>query len=185
MHHEDIWQVFQDNGQAIVGRGATADEFADDRSLVMGNAHVWLWRERQGQPEVLLQKRSASVRNSPGHHHSSASGHINLGESAIETACRETREEIGLALDPASLYLVQTVRGGKRHESINHVFVYRIDDDPKLTFDDGEVESVDWVPLADFESMASDPAAHKLVPQGEEYFTFLIRTIHRLHDENH
>lgn len=185
MHHEDIWQVFQHNGQAVVGQGATADEFQGNASLIMGNAHVWLWRSRHGQPEVLLQKRSAQVRNSPGCYHSSAAGHINLGESAIETACRETREEIGLALDPSELYLVQTVRGGRRHESINHVFLYQTKDEPKLTFDDGEVESVDWMSLTDFETMAKDPTANKLVPQSEEYFTFLTRTISRLHDENH
>ncbi len=49
--------------------------------------------------EIYVQKRSDSKDRHPGKLDSSAAGHVDPGESYLETAIRELREEIGLSAD--------------------------------------------------------------------------------------
>lgn len=58
---------------------------------------------------LLLQKRSATKDCDPGLWDSSASGHVNVGESYASCAVRELEEEIGLRLaaPPEPLFKLQ------------------------------------------------------------------------------
>lgn len=179
MHDGELWQVYLQNGQPIAGRGADETAFAHDVSLVMGNAHVWLWRRTPNGIEVLLQKRSQSRKRSPGMFHISAAGHINVGESPVDAAVRETNEELGIIINPADLYFVHALRIPKHQNSILNVFTLHYDDNDTFTFDDGEVEAVVWRRLDEFEAMAKDPASHDLIDQGSLYFEPLIAAIAR------
>lgn len=178
MHDGEQWQVYLQNGQPIAGRGANDTEFAHDDSLVMGNAHVWLWRHKDDHMEVLLQKRSMSRNRSPGMYHISAAGHINVDESPVEAAVRETNEELGVSINPADLYFVHAIRIPKHQNSILNVFTLFFDGDV-FSFDDGEVEEVVWRRLDDFKAMVKEPAAHNLIDQGRVYFDPLIDAIER------
>ena len=55
------------------------------------------------QGEILFQRRSANKRLLPNLWDTSASGHIDAGEEPIDTAVRETREEIGIDIRPEDL----------------------------------------------------------------------------------
>jgi hypothetical protein len=56
MHDDDLWQVYADNGAPISGKGASADVFDADKSLNMGNAHIWFWQKNtDGQMEIMLR----------------------------------------------------------------------------------------------------------------------------------
>lgn len=179
MHDGDLWQVFEQNGQPIEGCGEVAATFAADPALVMGNAHVWLWCQRADDRAVLLQKRSQSLMRSPGKYHVSAAGHIDLGETPVETAVRETKEEMNVTLDSQKLYFVQTIRGGRAGESLNTVFTYQVDEDTEFSFDDGEVDSVRWVGISEFERMTHSADGHNLIDQGRAYFDAVIASIKR------
>lgn len=178
MHDGELWQVYLQNGQPIAGRGASDDEFAHDESLVMGNAHVWLWRHTTNGVKILLQKRSLNRKRSPGMLHISAAGHINVGETPVEAAVRETNEELGIVISPADLYFVHATRIPKHPNSILNVFTLQYDGDG-FTFDDGEVEEVVWRSLADFKNMTKNPAIHNLIDQGITYFNPLIDAIEK------
>lgn len=178
MHDGEQWQVYLQNGQPIAGRGADDAAFAHDDSLVMGNAHVWLWRRTPNGVEVLLQKRSMSRKRSPGMYHISAAGHINVGESPVEAAVRETNEELGINIDPANLYFVHAIRIPKHRNSILNVFTL-LYDGKEFHFDDGEVEKVVWRRLDDFKAMVNEPVMHNLIDQGGSYFGPLIDAIER------
>jgi 8-oxo-dGTP pyrophosphatase MutT (NUDIX family) len=179
MHEGEQWQVFSENGQPVVGRGESDDVFAANPALVMGNAHVWLWRQSASGTSVLLQKRSLIKKSSPGMYHVSAAGHINVGETALEAAVRETREEIGVVIDPARLYLVHVTRSSRHLTSLLHVFTYQLAGDESFSFDDGEVDAVRWYDLEVFRAMTESPAAHELIDQGSAYFEPLIAAIER------
>src|SRR5258706_228516 len=58
-------------------------------------AHVWIVTN---DGRVLLQKRAAAKENWPGWWDVSAAGHCSAGESAVETAVRETEEGLGITL---------------------------------------------------------------------------------------
>jgi isopentenyldiphosphate isomerase len=72
--------------------------------------HLWLYTK---QGEILLQQRSHKKVIHPLLWDVSAAGHIDAGESFIEAALRETKEEIGLKLEPESLKKI----GVRLHES--------------------------------------------------------------------
>lgn len=180
MHDDELWQVFADNGTPIPGKGALREEFDADKSLAMGNAHVWFWRATNDGVEVMLQKRGPTKRR-PGWYHISAAGHINIGETALQAAAREVKEELGLDIDPHRLYFVQATRVFPRApHDIANVFLYRYRGDEKLAHLDGEVESVEWRSLENFKYITKDPEAHTLVPMGDLYFATLIAAIEQI-----
>ena len=55
-------------------------------------AHVWIINSKN---ELLLQKRSASKKTHPNYWDISGAGHIRAGESVIDGAIRELKEELG------------------------------------------------------------------------------------------
>src|SRR5258706_14329162 len=86
-------------------------------------AHVWIVTN---DGRVLLQKRAAAKENWPGWWDVSAAGHCSAGESAVETAVRETEEELGITLAEDELRHVGTFRdpvvlhGGAYIHNENH-----------------------------------------------------------------
>ena len=68
------------------------------RFTVVPAAYVVL---RRGT-EVLLQLRSGTGYRD-GHWACAAAGHVEAGESAVQAAVREAREEVGVRIDPADL----------------------------------------------------------------------------------
>lgn len=180
MHENELWQVFHQNGESIPGKGAVDDAFDENPMLVMGNAHVWFWKKTDAGVAVLLQKRAATKKRSPGFYHISAAGHVNVGESPVQAALRETKEEVGISIDSSRLHLIHTVRSVRNLQSFLFVYAYELAGDEVFSFNDGEVELVKWVELGTFQQMTQEATAHMLIDQGRSYFDPLIETIKRL-----
>jgi len=128
-------------------------------------------------PEVLLTRRSWEMRNHRGEV-SFPGGRMDPGETALDTALREAREEVGL--DPGAV----TVHGELEHL---HTAVMRSYIVPKvgtvaqridLQAQTIEVERVLWVPLAAFTREGAHRTEHWGAPP-------LDRTLHffELEDE--
>lgn len=178
MHDNELWQVYSDNGTPINNKGALKEHFDTDNNLIMGNAHIWLWKITDNIVSILLQKRSMTKPNKPGWLHISAGGHINVGETPVQTALRETQEEMGIMIDDAKLYFVQAVRIIERNpQDIVNVFLYQLNGDEQFTFIDGEVDSYEWHSLDNFKEITKDAEANNLVPQGQLYFGTLIAAL--------
>jgi 8-oxo-dGTP diphosphatase len=64
---------------------------------------VLLTRDLPAGTEVLLQLRGPETTYMAGHWATAAAGHVEAGESVLEAAVREAREELGVEVDPASL----------------------------------------------------------------------------------
>jgi len=127
-------------------------------------AHMWIIRRKAGlsEPsgtlsdyEVLLQKRSACKDAYPGCYDISSAGHIAAGDTPIETAVREMKEELGLSVQPEDLTEIGIHRGqfehvfhGKlfRDREYSHVYVCEKPfSDADLKLQESEVESVLWM----------------------------------------
>ena len=61
-------------------------------------SHVWLFRQRNGRWQVLLQKRSEQKDSHPGCYDISSAGHIPAGVDWVSSALRELEEELGKQL---------------------------------------------------------------------------------------
>lgn len=154
MHKDEMWQVYDPNGDPIPGEGwdsALNNPEKTGSSKIVGVAVVFLYRiSSDGILEVLWQRRSDKIDRYPGDYDISAGGHVNLGESFVEAAVRETREEIGAEIDASELRLV-TERGFNKNR---FAWVYAVDWTNKpedFHFNDKEVSEIKWVPFDETE----------------------------------
>ena len=154
MHKDEMWQVYAPNGEAIPGAGwdsALDNPEKTGSDKIVAVAVVFLFRKNEeGILELLWQRRAANIDRFPGDYDISAGGHINLGESLVEAAVRETREEIGADITVDDLHFV-TERGFNKNR---FAWIYAVDWTGKpeeFHFDDQEVSEVRWVPFSETE----------------------------------
>jgi len=136
-------------------------------------AHIWIVTD---SGFVLLQRRSFAKENFPGLWDVSAAGHLSSGESSLEAAVRETREELGLELSPAELTPIATTTeewrlndGTYLDKEIHDVFLVRREVRPDvLELQVGEVDRAILIHIDTFRRHVEnrDPS---LVPHWEEY----------------
>ena len=92
------------------------DGSADHRFRVVPAAYVLLRRPSAtgaGPGEVLLQLRQGTGFRD-GFWAAGAAGHVDAGESVVEAAVREAREELGVDVAPADLVPVTVMHRGER-----------------------------------------------------------------------
>ena len=84
-----------------------------DRFVVVPAAYVFLLRDGDSGPQVLLQLRQGTG-FMDGHWAAAAAGHVEKGETAYDAAHREAREEVGVDdLVLTFLTTMQRTRGGE------------------------------------------------------------------------
>lgn len=172
MHQNELWQIYAPNGEPIDGAGWDAalnnpEKVGSD--VIVGVAVVFLYRRRSdGALEFLWQRRSEMVDRYPGEWDFSAGGHINLGESLVEGAVREAKEEIGLEITPEDLKFV-TMRPFNKNRL---AWVYLVDFTGRVEdfrFDDKEVSEVRWV---EYDKMDEFRQEYGKVPLKKDKLTF-------------
>ena len=141
--------------------------------------HMWISRVREGEVELLLQKRSRNKDSNPGCFDISSAGHMSAGDEAFSAARRELKEELGLELPSEAIRRI-----GKREKTVRKVFygkpfidhelseVYLITepvDENTLTLQSEEVESVCWKPLRECIARLTDPEFPNCIDPEELY----------------
>src|SRR5579863_6783618 len=114
---EDIFDIVNERDE-VIGRKPRSEVHA--RGLLHRAVHVLVFNARN---EVFLQKRSMKKDRQPGLWDSSASGHVDTGESYDACAVRELREEIGLRLSAPLERLFKVPASDATDQE--HVWVYR------------------------------------------------------------
>jgi isopentenyldiphosphate isomerase len=106
--------------------------------------------------QVFLQKRSMTKDRQPGLWDSSASGHVDTGETYDACAIRELREEIGLVLSEPPTRLFKLAASEQTDQE--HVWIYRCQAEGPFTLHPEEIERGDWFgPKALREWMSTQP----------------------------
>lgn len=143
-------------------------------------AHVWIINSKK---EFLLQKRSKKKMNFPDLWDISAAGHVSAGSNTIETAIKETEEELGIKIAPEDLTHIFsineratfTARGETFFDNgIQDIFLVIRDLDPeRLNLKKDEVESVKWLSYRELRDAyeKNDPS---FVPRAKGYIENLI-----------
>ena len=75
-------------------------------------AHVWLYTNNG---KALLQKRAAEKDTFPGLWDVSVAGHVHAGETPMEAALREVKEELDMELDSGSLHFLGRFKSEHSH----------------------------------------------------------------------
>jgi isopentenyldiphosphate isomerase len=90
MNEETFYIV--DQTDRVIGT-ATRGQVHGNPELIHRVAHVLVFND---QGDLFLQKRSLQKDVQPGKWDTSVGGHVNLGESYLEAAAREMKEELGI-----------------------------------------------------------------------------------------
>ena len=175
MHHDEMWQVFRPNGEAVPGEGwdsalGNPEETGSDK--IVGVSVIFFYRiNDKGVLELLWQRRSSTVDRFPGDYDISAGGHINLGESMQEGAVRECLEEIGAEISKEDLKFV-TMRPFNKNR---FAWVFVVDwtgKEENFKFNDQEVSEVRWVAFDETKAFKKE-FAKKPLKKDEETFIAL------------
>ncbi len=105
------------------------------KGLFHRSVHVFLFDE---SGRLYLQRRSYEKAEHPGKWDSSASGHVDSGESYEEAARRELEEEIGVRASPEPVFRVR----GSAETGMEHCMLFRVrrrDGDPEPEPDPKEI----------------------------------------------
>lgn len=147
-HPGEIWQEYDFNGERL--GGIDPNNYDEKNIRYFGGAAIMLYRVHDGELEFLFQHRSKFLKGNPDMWDVSAGGHINLDEPVLDTAVRETREEIGVELERDKLEFAGSYVSW--NIMVNLYFYDWGDREDEFYFDDQEVEEVKWVKYSDFES---------------------------------
>ncbi len=148
-------------------------------------AHVWFYTNNGG---VLLSQRSAKKIIFPLLWDVSVAGHIDTGETIIQGAIRETKEEIGLSLFENDLIKIgvyecfQTYENGIIDNEFHHSFISEL----KVALSDlipqtEEVEALKLISTDDFKQLIdniNDNENH-FVPSNKSYYETVLQNIIR------
>ena len=136
------------------------------------SAHIWVTNTHG---RILLQRRAPDKDTHPGLWDISAAGHLSAGDSSIDAAVREIREELGLVIAPSRVIFRFTDR--EEHTSRNitdrefhDVFTLVITDDEAELISPDPVELCDvrWLTIDEF-GKELNASPELFVPHQAEY----------------
>ena len=117
------------------------------------------------------KKRSATKKSHPNCWDISGAGHIRTGETVIEGAIRELKEELGIAVEEKDLQYIATIKSTKNLKNMEFQYVYLLNCDKEIEeyiFKDNEVSEVKYVHFQELEKMVEERAEGLLIHE-EEY----------------
>ena len=111
------------------------------------SVHVWIINENK---EFLIQKRASSKKRF-SNMWSLTAGAVDSGESSLEGAIREAKEELGIDIDKENMEFMLCL---KRSNSFLDIWLVRQNIDLKdIVMQKEEVSDVKWVTKDEFEKM--------------------------------
>ena len=112
-----------------------------------------LLREGAAGPELFFIRRAEHPQDPWSGHMAFPGGRQDSGDATLlETAVRETREEVGLDLSIEAEHIgqlddLQAIARGKPQETVIRPFVFEVQRESPLQVDDREVAEALWTPL--------------------------------------
>jgi len=167
---EEYIDVLDDTGKPTGKRELKSIAHRDgDRHRTV---HIWIVNPKG---ELLIQRRSPNKENHPNMWDISCAGHVSAGETSIQAALRETKEELGLVLGEKDFEYLSTINGPRvllnggayiDHE-FNDVYLVRIKNVRPLELQKEEVAETKWVSYQELEKTVENDIS--FVPHREEY----------------
>ncbi|MBQ3375348.1 MAG: NUDIX domain-containing protein [Erysipelotrichaceae bacterium] len=134
-------------------------------------AHVWLINDKN---ELLLQLRSPQKSSYPNYWDISAAGHIRTGETVIEGALRELKEELSVDATAEQLHFICKLRFDSPYNN-EFGYVYLLKStlkEDEFIFRDHEVTEVRYVHYEKLEEMVRNKADRLIIHNDEEEILF-------------
>jgi isopentenyldiphosphate isomerase len=122
--------------------------------------HIWIINENG---DILLQRRCATKDSNPNMLDISSAGHLSAGDSSLDGAIRELKEELNLDVKPDELQFIKTL---KRSSKYTETFINNEFDDlyilrtnktiDEMNFQEEEISEIFYVSYKDFKKMVQN-----------------------------
>ena len=157
--------------------GATVSrEQAHREGVRHRTAHVWILRKKDGETQILLQKRSENKDSHPGCYDISSAGHIPAGQEFVPSALRELKEELGVQAAPEQLvwcgqrrFHFESEFHGRpfKDDQVSNVYALWLDREAQeFTLQAEEVSEVRWFSFEDAVcAVAENRIPHCIYPE--------------------
>ena len=132
------------------------------------SVHIWIMNK---EGKFLVQKRTKSRKRFPNMW-SLTAGAVDTGETSVEGAIREAKEEIGINIEKEEFELILSI---KRKHNFLDIWLVRKDIDLKdIVMQEEEVQEVKWVTKEELEEMIkNDEVAGTVTLYYKMFFTIL------------
>ena len=146
---EEIFDVYDINGNYL---GQRTRSFCHGPNPGVFHKPVWIWIYND-KKQLLVQKRAKFKKKNPSKWDMPSAGHVDAGETPLQGCVRETKEELGLVVNPDEFEFVcewKDLNGWQLAQ------VYTLKSDAKIedmTLQVEEVECVEWLDFKDFEKL--------------------------------
>ena len=176
----EILDIWDENG-CPTGNSAPKD-YLHQKGLFHPTVHIWFYKRT---PSILLQKRGPNKQTFPNLWDVSVAGHVAAGETVLEAALREIKEEIGLVVRSKALELLRVQKNiNKFPNGINdcefqHVYLCELPVDVNVL--KLQSEELEAVRLFSFEEINQCQLGKhkdfKIVPADMQYYSFIIQCV--------
>lgn len=170
MEYFDVYNIKGNKLNKQVKRGTPLNK--DEYFMIV---HVWI-ENNQGQ--FLIQKRAKKSDPNP-FQWATTTGSALAGEKAIDTAIRETKEELGLMLNKQTLKQLGIITSTRaKYQTITHVFHTKLQVSlDELRLDKDEVLDVTWATLSEIKTMIKNNTFwdYPYLLNEPDYFSLLER----------
>lgn len=130
--------------------------------------------------QLLCSKRSEKLSQKPGRWQANFGGHVNVGQTFVQNAVRELKEESGIDKKETDLYFINETKNEEFKHIVKH-FVCRYEGDlGELHFSDGEITEVKWMSFEEaWNSKLKNPElwAGSCNPENQEKIRDWVRLI--------
>lgn len=138
------------------------------------SVHVWILNSKG---EILIQKRKENLKRNPGKW-AFTGGIVDAGETSLEGAMRESKEELGIDIDKDKIELLLSF---KREHGFVDVWLVKDDIEiNKLILQKTEVSEVKWVSIKELSKIIDSNQFVKSIDLYFELFIKLLRKCHNL-----
>ena len=166
---EELLDVVDQNNR-LTGE-TVSKKTAHETGVCHRTVHTWLVNKRE---EMLLQLHSHNKDSFPDYWDISAAGHVQSGETYLQAAVRELKEELGVSADPEDLiYITDVSYFSPKNNEFAKAYVLLTDLEEKdFVFSDHEVDEVRYVHYSKLREMIKDPANKIIRHEDEEEKVF-------------
>ena len=142
------------NGQKEL-TGNTVDKHEVPEGFYRLSVHIWIMNDNG---ELLLQQRLSSAHKFPNMW-TNTGGAVQAGETSIEGAIRELKEELGIEIKKEELEFIASYKRPRDYADV-WLLIKNIDIND-ITIAEDEVQDVKWVTIKESEKMLENNQAVK------------------------
>lgn len=165
---DELFDVYDKNGNYL---GVKTRKACHASNPDFFHKPVWIWIINDFN-EILIQKRTITKKSCPNYWDVSCGGHVVAGESSLDGAVREMKEELGIKTKKEDYHFIREFINEDTFE-IAQIYVIKLNKlNSNLILQFEEVSEVRWLNYEDFKKIF---LSNEFVPYNIKYKKFVLQ----------